>query len=208
MKKLILAITAVLMISGAAFAGSGNSSKETFEVGITYGVINMVDKSNSGNYTSTSGTGLHLGFSNDFAYILGTQTNLYFYTPGNGEIFVNYNRRDFPSQYSDFFAFSADAMLMLKIPLGIIDLKAGAGIGYTLRHNKDNLNRADVYDNFISIPVSADATLNLGSFLGLKVGFDLQFAICSWKSDNNTTQEITGYDTFVFLPRTSLVFKF
>lgn len=208
MKKLILAITAVLMISGAAFAGSGNSSKETFEVGITYGAINMVDKSNSNRYTTTSGTGLHLGFSNDFAYILGTQTNLFFYSQDNGNIFVDGSVYSLAPRITDLYAFSADAMLMLKIPLGLLDLKAGAGIGYTFRHNKDNTNHADVFDNFITIPISADAILNLGSFLGLKVGFDLQFAIYSWKYDSNTTQEITGYDTFVFLPHASLIFKF
>ena len=211
MKKIFLVFTAALLISGTAFAGNSG-----FEAGVTYGNISAINKNNSQNHADIGGFGFMIGYYEPIFSFVGVQTNAFLIFPDdnisttvNGTTTKNTNT----SYYSLTvpFAFSAELMLALKIPVSIFDISAGAGIGYTLYDTKATRynSTTEVYRHQFSVPVFAALGVRLGSF-GIKAGCDFQFVFSQYNSTNNKTEKFENND-FNFInvfPYISAMFNF
>lgn len=207
MKKIISAVLTAMFIAGAAFAGSTNN----VEIGATYGTISYVNKNNCNNHTDVSGWGFTVGNYDELIPFAGVQTTAFFIFPrelrkynSNGYI------TDYSSSYDSPFVMSLEAMLMLNVPLGLFDVRVGAGIAYTLHcENRSYVSKSDIVNHYIAVPVSVCSVFHLGS-VGLKAGCDIQFVFSNFITENGGTQELRNlnYDTFIFLPYVSATFKF
>ena len=211
MKKIFLVFTAALLISGTAFAG-----ESSFEAGVTYGNISSIDKNNSQNHVDIGGFGFMIGYYEPIVSILGVQTNAFLIFPDdNISNTVNGTTTKITNTSYAFstvpFAFSAELMLALKIPVSIFDISAGAGIGYTLYDTKTTFynSTTEEYTHQFSVPVFAALGIRLGSF-GIKAGCDFQFVFSQYNSTNNKTEKIENtYRNFInIFPYISAMFNF
>lgn len=211
MKKIFLVFTAALLISGTAFAG-----KSSFEVGVTYGNISTINKNNSQNHTDIGGLGVMIGYYEPIVSFLGAQANAFLISPDDNisSTFNGTTTKITNTSYSSLtvpFAFSAELMLALKIPVSIFDISAGAGIGYTLYDTKTTFynSTTEVYTHQFSVPVFAALGVRLGSF-GIKAGCDFQFVFSQYNSTNNKTEKFENNDlNFInVFPYISAMFNF
>lgn len=210
MKKIFLVFTAALLVAGSAFA------KGTFEAGVTYGNINTTSKTNSQNHADVGGFGFMVGYYEPIVSFVGVQTNAFLIFPGdnisntvNGTTTKITNSNAYTRTVP--FAFSAELMLALKIPVSIFDISAGAGIGYTLYDQKISIfgSTNEAYRHQFSVPVFAALGVRLGSF-GIKAGCDFQFVFSQYNSANSKTEKFENTDlNFVnIFPYISAMFNF
>lgn len=204
MKKFFLAITTALLIAGTAFAGG----KDGFEAGITYGTLATVNKDDAKIHTDISGWGFELGYYESVIPFVGVQANAFFMFPDSIKAYAsNGTSTDLSGLYKAPFVMSAEAMLMVNIPITIIDLRVGAGIGYTLHAQHNNLLNMDYYNHYLTVPVSAAVVLHLGA-LGLKAGCDINFAFSAWQTyENNSTELPNTTNYIVVLPHIAVTLK-
>lgn len=220
MKRFVLTVLSALLITGTAFAGSnsgfnvnlasGNSN--TFDIGACYGTISYVSKNNSGNHTDVSGWGFVVGEYEKFIPFMGVQASAFFIFPKE---LKQYHSSGYVSNLSDSYNspvfMSFEAMLMLDFPITIFNIKAGAGIAYTLHYESDSYyyTGSDAINHYFAVPVSISASATIGG-LGIKAGCDFQFVFSNYITQNNKTEELRhlSYDTFIVLPYVCATIRF
>lgn len=220
MKKILLTFLTTLIITAGAFAdtnsgfnlSSARYNNSTFEIGATYGTISYVNKNNSASHTNVSGWGLAIGDYEQILPFIGTQTSAFFIFPEKLKQYKsNGTVSDLSYAYNSPFVMSFEAMLMLNIPFAIFDLRAGAGIAYTLHYESNSFyyTGSEAINHYFAVPVSVSASASLGN-IGLKVGCDFQFVFANFITQDGDTQELKhlNYDTYVILPYVAATFKF
>lgn len=220
MKKFVLTALATLLITGTAFAGSNSGfnvnlaseNSSTIDIGACYGTISYVNKNNSGNHTDVSGWGFVFGDYEKFNPFMGVQASAFFIFPKE---LKQYHSSGYVSNLSDYYnspvVMSFEAMLMLDFPITFFNIKAGAGIAYTLHYESDSYyyTGSEAINHYFAVPVSISASVTLGS-LGIKAGCDFQFVFSNYITQNDITEELThlSYDTFIILPYVCATIRF
>lgn len=208
MKKIVLAVAAAMMVAGAAYAGGSNAG--TLEVGVTYGNIGAINKSNSQNHTDFGGWGFMVGYYEPIIPFLGVQANGFMVFPGTDGVSVTTNgtTANMGSVLKVPFAVSGELMLALDIPIAIFDIRAGVGLGYTLYDAQPVIGNESYIHQF-SVPIFVAAGVQLGSF-GVKAGCDVQFVFSQYQTiDNKTdTYSNSNLDFINVFPYVAATFKF
>lgn len=205
MKKIILALATALLISGTAFAG-----RSGFEAGVAYGNISFIDKNNFRTHTDVSGWGFEVGYYQSLLPFVGLQGNIFCVFPGSVKHTVNGgSASDISASYKSPYFATGEAMVMLNLPIAILDLRAGAGISYTMHDAENKLHSTKFLSHYFAVPVSVAAAIHLGGF-GLKAGCDMNFVFSKYITQDNKTEKVENdnLNTFIILPYVALTFNF
>lgn len=205
MKKITMTLITAIVLAGSIFAQESISSfpakpapKEFLEIGVGYGSITMIETDSPKSKQEIGGLGLQIGHYEELAKILGFQTNFFFSLPTSIEYTTGSRTVDLldTTSISSPMMMNANFMLMLSLPLGFLNIRAGAGISYTLYTQK----KPELFNQFLAVPIEGDVIFKMGSDLYIKAGLDVEIVFKQWQHKGSKTTDLDGYDSYIVIP--------